>query len=592
MLNRILNSKLLFIFMVCLIMFSCFKKSDRYFGLVQYHNHESYPVISDGSGYYAFLPQWFVYKTDNFEFMDSIQEKYPDARFSDGFSYDFESEKRFNKYFIGTAVFQAPGFLITHSIATAFQLDNDGYSNAYQLYTVFIAFIFAFIGFWCISKILSYYNVSRFTKLVTILAIALGTNMGSFVIYNSSYSHVYSFAIISLFTLTLYRWRSADNPFKSLPLIGILLGFIFILRPTDAIVALLIPFFFKRKEKIPLFFKTIFTTKAFLYFLIAISLFIFPIFLQVLSTYQQLGKWALNSYVGEGFDYLMNPHIIDVLFSFRKGLFIYSPILIISIIGFYVFWKKDKAIAIGSISLLIVFTYITASWWCWWYGGGLGMRPYINILVLFAIPFGLLFETIANRYKIVLLLFSAIFVYMSQVYQQQMIKNILHYDDMNYTQFKHVFMKTDPRFEWSLHREFDELPTQKPIKSISELVSNKLIGQYDMDRPDESLSVHIVVDTNFSYWAGSIVGKVKIVNKDQNPNYTVRYLKGDSLVKEQSFLFGGEIPAINTYYPIQLNFNPNMPTQLFDKVEVSLFPAGHKCYLKEAQFTSYYYPKQ
>ncbi len=591
MLNRILNSKLLFIFIVCFLTFGYFKKADRYFGLVQYHNHEAYPIVSDGSGYYAFLPQWFIYKTDNFEFIDSIQKKYPDARFNDGLSYDFKSKKNFNKYFVGTAILQAPGFLITHYLATIFHLDNDGYSNIYQLYTVLIAFIFALLGFWCIAKTLSYYRVSRFTKLVTLLAIGFGTNIGMFVLYYPTFSHAFSFAVISFFILSLYRWREADNPIKHIPLLAFLVGFIFILRPTDGIVALLIPFFFKNKESIPLFIRNSFTTKAFLYLLLGVSLFILPIFLQVLSTHQQLGTWSLNSYVNEGFDYLANPKIIEVLFSFRKGLFIYSPILLISLFGFYTLWKKDKSIAIGNILLLIIFTYITSSWWCWWYGGGLGMRPYINIFVFFAIPFGLLFEAVSNRLKIVILICSAIFVYMYQVYQYQMIKNILHYDNMNYAQFKQVFMQTEKRFEWALHAKVDTLPTQKADKLVSEKIHNTANVRYDMDQIDKTLNVLVTVDTNYTRWAGSIVGEVKIVNEDQNPNFTVRYLKGDSIVNEQLYIFGGRIPKTKVYYPIQINFNPDLSISSFDKVEILFVASGHECYFKEAQFTSFYYLK-
>lgn len=591
MLNRILNSKLLFIFIVCFLTFGYFKKADRYFGLVQYHNHEAYPIVSDGSGYYAFLPQWFIYKTDNFEFIDSIQKKYPDARFNDGISYNFETNENFNKYFIGTPILQAPGFLITHYLATIFHLDNDGYSTIYQIYTVLIAFIFVFLGFWCIAKILSYYRVSRFTKLVTLLAIGFGTNIGAFIIYNPTFSHAFSFAVISFFILSLYRWREANNPIKHIPLLAFLVGFIFILRPTDGIVALLIPFFFKNKKSILLFIRNIFTTKASFYLLIGVSLFILPIFLQVLSTHQQQGIWSLNSYVNERFDYFTNPKIIEVLFGFRKGLFIYSPILLISLFGFYTLWKKDKFIAIGSILLLIIFTYITASWWCWWYGGGLGMRPYINIFVLFAIPFGLLFEAISNRLKIVILVCSAVFVYMYQIYQYQMVNNILHYDNMNYAQFKQVFMQTDKRFEWSLHMDFDTLPHEKAAEIVSEKLQNTGVIRYNMDQPDQTLKVDIVLDSTYKHWAGSVVGKVKIVDGKQNPNFTVRYFKNDSLVKEREYIFGGKIPKINVYHPIQINFNPDFPISSFDKVEIAFFAAGYECYFKEAKFTSYYYLK-
>src|SRR5690606_20575959 len=55
-------------------------------------------------------------------------------------------------------------------------------------------------------------------------------------------------------------------------------------------------------------------------------------FIQMIYWKTQTGHWLYFSYEGEQF-YFDNPHIIDGLFGYRKGLLVYSPILIFGFAG-------------------------------------------------------------------------------------------------------------------------------------------------------------------------------------------------------------------------------------------------------------------
>lgn len=51
------------------------------------------------------------------------------------------------------------------------------------------------------------------------------------------------------------------------------------------------------------------------------------------------GQFIFFSYKNtEGFDF-MKPHILNVLFSFKKSLFVYTPVLIFVVAGF--FWVEE-----------------------------------------------------------------------------------------------------------------------------------------------------------------------------------------------------------------------------------------------------------
>ena len=105
--------------------------------------------------------------------------------------------------------------------------------------------------------------------------------------------------------------------------------------------------------------------------------------LQFVYYYLATGYFIIWSYGGEGFTNWMRPEIINVLFSTQKGLFIYYPVLLFSMIGL-LFLRRDLSYKI--IIFLVVSTYITASWWCWYYGGSFGMRPFVDVLAVFSMP--------------------------------------------------------------------------------------------------------------------------------------------------------------------------------------------------------------
>lgn len=73
-------------------------KSDRRYGWTRAAAKEATPIYSDAAGYYAFLPEWFIYDGNNFAFNDSIRLKYPDAGFEDGITRN-EDNTFHNKYF-------------------------------------------------------------------------------------------------------------------------------------------------------------------------------------------------------------------------------------------------------------------------------------------------------------------------------------------------------------------------------------------------------------------------------------------------------------------------------------------------------------
>jgi hypothetical protein len=98
------------------------------------------------------------------------------------------------------------------------------------------------------------------------------------------------------------------------------------------------------------------------------------------------GDWLLYSYKDEGFNFWNRPQVLKVLFSPLNGWLIYNPAMVFAIIGLYLLRKGNQYNSWGTGAVFLLSTYLFGSWWCWWFGGAFGLRSYIDILPLLAIP--------------------------------------------------------------------------------------------------------------------------------------------------------------------------------------------------------------
>lgn len=94
--------------LLIIIMTCCFFKQKGFFS-----NENSEIIVSDGHGYYAYLPALFIYKDASFSFFYDAQKKHYHNFQMHDFISDFEGKKG-NKYFIGTAILLVPFFILAH----------------------------------------------------------------------------------------------------------------------------------------------------------------------------------------------------------------------------------------------------------------------------------------------------------------------------------------------------------------------------------------------------------------------------------------------------------------------------------------------
>lgn len=383
-------------------------------------------IESDGKGYYMYLPDLFIKK--------NISAQPVDNRFI------FQAKNgSVNKYFAGTAVAMLPFFGIGYAKAVFSGEPADGYSPPFQKAVSMAALFYLGTGLFFLARLLMLYNIRPLTVCITLLLIVAGTNLLMYAVYHPSFSHIYSFAFVTVFLFAAKK-AMKEKTRASLLLMAFSFGMIVIIRPTNGIVILLLPFAAGSAAALKDFFRWLFRPAN---IAAASLLFLAVVAIQLYLWYLQTGAFFIRSYPNEGF-YFLHPEIVNVLFSFRKGFFTYTPLALLSLGGLYFQYKQGRY---GFYSLLLFYLlliYITASWWCWYYGPSFGQRAFIEFYAVNALLLALLIGH--SRYKKAVLAAALLCTGLNLLQSYQYVKDILSSWDMSYEKYKYVFLETGSRY--------------------------------------------------------------------------------------------------------------------------------------------------
>jgi hypothetical protein len=571
LLSATLNHRLFLIFAALMLASVYTTKADRKFGITRSHADDSVPIISDAAGYYAWLPKWFVYHTDDFSFVYRIKERYPDSHFGDELNYQ-DRERPYNKYPVGTAVAMAPFFFAGGAIAAPCDEPLDGYSKPYRMMAIFSGIFYFFIGLIALALLLGEFGISRFVAVICMCMVAFGSNLGYYVYDLVGYSHVFSFAFVTLFLLFAKRWSKSGRSAHLVTMCA-LLGMVFLIRPTNVLVVLIVPFFF---QSFSAFFESLaalFRRKSVL--VTAVAVFGLPVFFQLYCHYAQTGEWSLNTYPYEHFDNWNSPKAGQVLFGFRKGLFIYAPALLLIFPGLIVMYRHNRQVSVGILIFLSLFTYVTAAWWCWWYGGCFGMRPYIDVTALFVLPAAFLFSRTRLGIQISAFIFLAAACTVQCIYDYQIRHAILHYDNMDADKFQTVFLHTAKRYEWALYGKSEHFPAERAKTAEKRILCT--------DCPVLLTIIARPSDSSF-FFGGLLKGELSIDAPESNPSFIFKYYRRGKVVRENNYFLGWHIPSLGKRTEVRHEVNPGVRYGQFDSLLIVFDGHAGNTRLKSAEF--------
>lgn len=273
--------------------------------------------------------------------------------------------KLFNKYTIGAPLLWTPWFLLAHFLNPA--PNPDGYQHLYRILVGLGCVFYAQLGLY-----LSYLTVAKITSpkkaLISWLSLFLATNIFFYSAVDPINSHSAGIFISSLIFYLWFRWKHSLNQ-SSVIILGLLTGLLAMIRLQDIIFCLPLLIYLYNQSR----FSHIFT------YLLGIIIGFSP---QLIVWQLLLGKIANPYSLNQETFYWLRPQILSVLISNNNGLFYYSPLFILAVIGLLKKFKQSVWAKVG-LTLFILQTYIISSWHGWWGGASFGARMFLSLTPYF-----------------------------------------------------------------------------------------------------------------------------------------------------------------------------------------------------------------
>ncbi len=332
----------------------------------------------DARSYYAYLPAAIIYNDLSLEFLDG-----PGNKLGKGFwGKKTPTGKTAIITSYGMSLLYSPFFLIAHSVAKLSNYPANGYSLPYCFALVMSSIFYLFLGAIFLRKFLIKY-FAKLAVAITLFVIIISTNMLWYVTFEATMTHAYSFGLISILIYIIDRWIDNSTILLTM-LLGLLIGIITLIRPTNVIVVSLLIFWnitswHELKNRI------LFFLKKWYLLLLMIIIFIIIWIPQFMYWKYISGNYIFYSYPDSMGFFFNNPQLLNTMLSWRKGLLIYTPVLIFAFIGVGLLYKNKKEFFFPIVIYWLFTWYIISSWWDWWYGGSLGLRPFIDSYGILAI---------------------------------------------------------------------------------------------------------------------------------------------------------------------------------------------------------------
>ncbi|MFH2085497.1 MAG: hypothetical protein ABII21_01785 [bacterium] len=333
--------------------------------------YTKHALYGDGNGYYATSLSLLTGGTFNsqsvLDYLKNFQGK--DYVFSRVF-WDTDH----NPYSIGTSLFWLPG------LALVSVFSGNPYNLIHELVPGVTGILLILGGLYFIERYLLSFFSPR-TVFFTILSLYLGSNLFYYSSFEPALSHQPAFFLIAFL---LYWTHNFSYSKLNLISLGFLFGLLHITRIADTL--LLIPIFFTLKLDLK---KLVFITLGGLVAILP----------QLSVQFYSYGSLLRNFYVTESpnvWSFNLR-NVVNYLFSYQKGLFIWSPVYLLGVYGLFKLQKLPMLVSILSLWLLGSFWSASSSM-----TAGFGQRLSFAAIPYFALGIVHIYEKVKINSQIYL----------------------------------------------------------------------------------------------------------------------------------------------------------------------------------------------
>jgi hypothetical protein len=289
---------------------------------------------------------------------------------------------------IGPAIVWSPFFAVGHVAATRMHasgrdVSTDGTSFPYRQAVCVASLFYGLLGCWFAYRLTQLFFPARLAAPAVALTIA-GSFMVWYLVKEPSMTHASSMAAVAGF---IWFWAATAErrTLRSWVLLGLLAGFMALIRWQNLLFALLPGIDAlrllvrasragdKSGQREAIAGSAAFLAGAVIGFL--------P---QMLAWKAMYGSFIARSPVGPQIRWT-DPHLTDILWSARNGLFSTAPILYLGAIGLIGFAFARPAVGMPVLASVAVMIYFNACIQDWWGSAGFGGRRFDGVIPVFCV---------------------------------------------------------------------------------------------------------------------------------------------------------------------------------------------------------------
>lgn len=367
-------------------------------------------VHGDGVGYYAFARAIIV--QHNLDFSKDWTEANPSFRMEhvDAQNHIYEDlytpTNHLDNYFaIGPAILWSPFLIATHAVVlladrAGARIPADGFSRPYTVTMALSTALYGFWGLWISFRMARQYVPER-TALLATLGIWFASSLPVYMYFNPSWSHAHSAFVDALFLWYWHRTRERRT-WGQWVLLGLISGLMVDVYFLNGVL-LIIPL----AEAVARYARTLRESTPHpreglrlfgqhLMYVLFFAVALLPTFISRLILYGSPIKTGYPTVEGWSWG---TPAFFSVLFSADHGLFSWTPIVLLAIIGLILFTRVDRSFAFYLILAVVAFYVVVAAYPFWDGRSSFGNRFFISLTTAFILGLATLFSWLSKAWN-------------------------------------------------------------------------------------------------------------------------------------------------------------------------------------------------
>lgn len=353
-------------------------------------------VRGDGVGYYALARAPLI--EHNFDFThdyqhanDSFRENRVDASGQPFPEFRTATGHLENHFAVGPAILWLPFLVVAHLgvlLARAFgaHVLADGFSTPYRVAMAFGTAVYAFLGLLISFRLTRKYVDERWALLATI-GIWWASSLPVYMYFNPSWSHAHSAFVVALF---LWYWHETrdSRTLRQWMILGVIAGLMLDVYYANAMVFIVM--LYEAARDYSASFRQVTPSTPRLAQLLGRHV-AFAVVLVLCVVPTLVTKWIIygspfaSGYFSIGYWFWTSPYLFSVLFSWNHGLVSWTPIILLSIIGIFIFWRSVPRVGGTFLLAALAFYYFIASYPDWAGISSYGNRFFVSLTVFFVL---------------------------------------------------------------------------------------------------------------------------------------------------------------------------------------------------------------